>query len=105
VSHDRKIKKDAYYLYKANWSEHPVLHITQARFLDRKEELTPIKVYCNTGESELIVNGVSMGKSLANSMKIAIWNNIKLREGENTIVVSSGEHESCCVWNYSRIKN
>ena len=29
VTYDRKIKKDAFYFYKANWSDEPVLYITE----------------------------------------------------------------------------
>ena len=32
VTRDRKTKKDAFYFYKANWSDEPVLYITSRRF-------------------------------------------------------------------------
>ena len=35
VTADRKTKKDAFYFYKANWSEEPVLYITSRRYTER----------------------------------------------------------------------
>ena len=32
VTYDRKIKKDAFFFYKANWSDEPMLYITSRRF-------------------------------------------------------------------------
>lgn len=37
VTFDRKVKKDAYYFYKANWSEEPVVYLTQRRNVDREK--------------------------------------------------------------------
>lgn len=47
VTFDRKIKKDAFYIYKAYLSKDPFLHICGRRYVDRPEELTQIKVYSN----------------------------------------------------------
>lgn len=62
VTFDRKYKKDAFYAYKAVWSEEPLLHICSKRYVDRVEEKTKVKVYSNLPEVELFVNGVSVGK-------------------------------------------
>ena len=35
ITYDRKIKKDAFYMYKANWSDEKFVHITSKRFVDR----------------------------------------------------------------------
>lgn len=41
ITFDRKIKKDSYYWYKANWSKDPVLYLTQRRNIDRERKQTP----------------------------------------------------------------
>src|SRR5947208_14344666 len=30
VTYDRKLKKDAFYFYKANWSDEPVVYVTRS---------------------------------------------------------------------------
>lgn len=57
VTFDRKIKKDAYYLYKAYWSKEPFVHICGRRYVDRTESETVIKVYSNMPEVSLYVDG------------------------------------------------
>jgi beta-galactosidase len=57
VTFDRKLKKDAYYLYKAYWSKHPFVHICGQRYVDRVEAETEIKVYSNLPEVSLFVDG------------------------------------------------
>lgn len=39
VTYDRKIKKDAFYLYKAYWTEKPFVHICSKRFQKDRETL------------------------------------------------------------------
>lgn len=47
VTMDRKVRKDAFYLYKAYWSEEPFVHICGKRRINRTEETTELKVYSN----------------------------------------------------------
>src|SRR5207302_10460433 len=61
VSYDRRTKKDAFYFYKANWSDDPVLHLTDRRFIARTDPITEVKVYSNFDSVELKVNGRSLG--------------------------------------------
>lgn len=57
VTFDRKIKKDAFYLYKAYWSKEPFVHICGSRYVDRPEEVTEIKAYSNLPEVTLYKDG------------------------------------------------
>lgn len=57
VTFDRKIKKDAFYLYKAYLSDEPFVHVTGSRYVDRIEELTEVKVYSNQSTVSLFNNG------------------------------------------------
>lgn len=50
VTYDRKIKKDAFYFYKANWSTEPMIYITSRRFTKRPEASVQVKVYSNLHE-------------------------------------------------------
>lgn len=56
VTADRKICKDAFYLYKAYWSKEPFVHLCSKRYVKRHEEATQIKVYSNLPEVSLYVN-------------------------------------------------
>ncbi len=58
VTFDRKIKKDAFYIYKAYLSTDPFVHICGRRYVDRAVEETEIKVYSNLSEVTLFVDGV-----------------------------------------------
>lgn len=58
VTFDRKIKKDAFYLYKATWNkEEPFVHICGRRYVDRTEQKTEVRVYSNQHQVTLMVDG------------------------------------------------
>ena len=57
VTFDRKIKKDAFYLYKAYWSKEAIVHTCGSRYVDRAEDVTEVKVYSNLPEVALYVDG------------------------------------------------
>ncbi|WP_026671059.1 glycoside hydrolase family 2 protein [Butyrivibrio sp. AE3006] len=56
ITFDRKTKKDAYYIYKAWWSDEPFVHLCGRRYHDRIEENTEIKVYSNLNKVTLYVD-------------------------------------------------
>jgi beta-galactosidase len=85
VTFDRKTKKDAFFFYKAEWSDEPVLYIASRRHSDRAEAITEVKVYSNADTVELMVNGVSQGRPARKSDCIFLWKGVSLRPGENTI--------------------
>ena len=57
VTFDRKIKKDAFYLYKAYLSKEPFVHLCGSRYVERPEEITEVKVYSNCSPITLLVDG------------------------------------------------
>lgn len=59
ITFDRKIKKDAFYIYKAYLSDEPFVHLCGRRYVDRTEDVTEIKVYSNQSEVTLLVDGKS----------------------------------------------
>ena len=66
VTFDRAVKKDAFYFYKANWSEEPVLYIAERRNKERQTNLISVKVYTNLDEVALYVNSKKNSHSKAN---------------------------------------
>ena len=87
VTYDRKTPKDAFYFYKANWSEKPVLHITSKRHIERTEPETDIKIYSNCSDITLYVNGMKYAGN-SGDHNIFIWKNIRLQPGKNKIRVT-----------------
>ena len=101
VTYDRKVKKDVFYWYKANWTDEPVVYITSRRFTPRVQEKTPVKVYSNCDEVELKINGVSQGK-LSSVDHIFLWKDVALKPGNNRIealAIKDGKsHDDSCTW-------
>lgn len=62
VTFDRKIRKDAFYLYKAYLSDLPFVHLCGSRHVDRTGEVTEVKAYSNLDEIALFVDGVEFGR-------------------------------------------
>lgn len=102
VTYDRKIKKDAFYFYKANWSTEPMIYITSRRFTERPEANVQVKVYSNLRENTLYVNGKKIGKQKSDPLHRVVWQNVTLSKGENRIRVEgkskAGVIEDTCVW-------
>ncbi|MDD3508984.1 MAG: glycoside hydrolase family 2 TIM barrel-domain containing protein, partial [Parabacteroides sp.] len=93
VTFDRKVKKDAFYFYKANWNKKDkFIYIANRRCVDREEE-TDILVFANIREAELLVNGHSMGKQVTDKQATICWNNVKLRKGANVVEVRSSNRK------------
>ncbi|MBQ5541804.1 MAG: hypothetical protein IIU06_01915, partial [Erysipelotrichales bacterium] len=57
VTMDRKLRKDAFWLYKAYWSDEPFVYITGRRYVNRNERETTVKVYSNLPFVTLYANG------------------------------------------------
>jgi beta-galactosidase len=105
VSFDRKIKKDAFYWYKANWSNEPVVYITQRRVVNRGNQQTPVTIYANKGVPRLFVNGVEQTKYRKGYTDVHyIFEDISLKLGENTITAQIQKDgktiEDKIIWNY-----
>ncbi|HEY3762916.1 MAG TPA: glycoside hydrolase family 2 TIM barrel-domain containing protein [Verrucomicrobiae bacterium] len=102
VTADRQIKKDAFYFYKANWSDEPTVYITSRRFTIRTNSVTDVKVYSNAKKVELFVNGVSQGYQRNDGNAVFIWKNVTLSPGNNHIeahAVRNGQKtEDTCDW-------
>ena len=103
VTYDRKVRKDAFYFYQANWSKQPMVYITSRRHTPRTEALTDIKVYSNCPSVIITVDGVPMPVERL-GMGIFVARGITLRPGDNHIeaVAATAQHGTTisdrCIW-------
>jgi beta-galactosidase len=102
VTSDRSLKKDAFYFYKANWSDQPVLYITSRRFTERSGHATDMKVYSNAEQVDLAVNGKKLGKPARAGDRVFVWKEVPLSSGANRFTATArfacGELTDVCVW-------
>ena len=103
VTNDRKIRKDSYYLYKANWNRREAfVHITSSRYDVRDYKTTYVKVYSNCDTVLLYLNGQPVGEMTYVGDGIFIADEIDLKPGQNTIqAVGISENKKCegsCKW-------
>lgn len=86
ITFDRKIKKDSYFWYKANWSEDPVLYLTQRRNTDREKKETSVTVYSNIGTPKVYLNGKELtGLRKGYTNVHYIFDKVILSTGKNTL--------------------
>lgn len=102
VTYDRKIRKDAFYFYKAQWSNDPFVYITDRRFTPRTDPLTEVKIYSNCDRVELTVNGDSKGTQKGDDEHIFRWPALTLKKGGNRIEATATyggkTFNDSCVW-------
>ncbi len=88
VTFDRKVRKDAFYFYKANWNKkEPMLYLAEKRNRHRLRPLQHFIAFTTAREAELFVNGKSCGKHKTDSYATVEWKDIPLKTGENHIKV------------------
>jgi beta-galactosidase len=85
VTQDRQLKKDAFYFYKANWSEQPTVYIAARRLTPRRQNTTEVQVYSNCARVELKVNGKSLGEADKDRVNVCHWQSVNLQCGPNKI--------------------
>lgn len=94
VTFDRKVRKDAYYFYKANWNHAtPTLHLAGKRNTRRTKALQDFMVFTNQPQAELFVNGISIGKQQPDAYGVVCWKNVQLQPGSNSVEVRAGQRK------------
>jgi len=88
VSYDRRVKKDAFYFYKACWGREPFVHVNGRRYEKRWKDTIDIKVYSNQKSVRLYVNGEFFEEQCGE--RIFLFKGIRLLEGENRIEARCG---------------
>ncbi|WP_410657403.1 glycoside hydrolase family 2 TIM barrel-domain containing protein [Amycolatopsis sp. lyj-112] len=88
VTGDRRIRKDAYYWYQANWTSTPVVHLTSGRWTSRTASVTDVKAYTNADTVTLHVNGRQIGAARSGADRAVVWPEVSLNPGPNVVTVS-----------------
>ncbi len=85
VSYDRRVKKDAFFWYKVNWSTDPIVHITGRRNNPRTAATIDVKVYSNLDTVSLSVNGAVFSAPQSSPDHIFRFAGVPLAVGENRV--------------------
>ena len=106
MTFDRRIKKDSYFWYKANWSKEPVLYLTQRRNAVREKKETSITVYSNIGTPKVYLNGKELtGVRKGYTDVHYIFDKVVLDDGKNILKASllhqGKEYTDEIEWNYN----
>jgi beta-galactosidase len=88
VSYDRKVRKDAFYFYRANWNPQPTLHLAGRRYVDRPYGVIGVKAYSNAREARLWLNGIDLGATPC-AGGICLWNAVHLAPGSNVLLAKA----------------
>ena len=90
ITYDRKIKKDAFYVYKAWWNPEPMVFVSGGRFVNRGPEAERnVIVYTNCDEVTLVVNGKDVATKKAEDHMI-VFEGVVV-DGENVVTAYSGD--------------
>jgi hypothetical protein len=84
VTYDRRVRKDAFFWYKANWSTEPFVYITGRRFDPRPSAIADIKIYSNLPSVHLVVNGRDLGTKTSDE-HVFLWPAVVLQTGPNRV--------------------
>jgi len=102
VTYDRDIRKDAFYFYRAIWSDQPTVHVQGRRYVDRAYPVTDVRVNSNAPSTTLIVNGVELATLSDCDQNVCVWSDVALVGGENAIVArgnfAAGPVEDAITW-------
>lgn len=88
VTYDRKTRKDAFYYYKAQWSDEPFVKIAESRFVNRERKQITVKVYSNQPAVTLTVNGTT--RTLTSDTGVFRFEEVALQPGENRVIAQAG---------------
>lgn len=94
VSFDRRVRKDSYFLYQANWSRQPVTHIAGRRHTQRAYALADVQVYSNAQRTTLMLDDQVLQTLEAAQcpMRVCTFSGVRLRRG-TTMLSAIGQHE------------
>jgi beta-galactosidase len=99
VTYDRKIRKDAFYLYKANWNKkEKTTHLCSKDYTERKEDVTDIIAFTTDSSASLFINGKQVGKMQTDQYATVMWKNIKLSPGKNHVEIRTANGADAADW-------
>lgn len=103
VTFDRKLKKDVFYWYKANWSKEPVFYLTERRAVNRERQATCITVYSNIGTPKITLNGRAVENITTGETAVHYTAKVMLQKGENEIIATAPDGTTDTIaWHYDR---
>jgi beta-galactosidase len=94
VTYDRQTRKDAFYLYQANWSDTPVLHLLARRDNQRSRADAVIRYYSNVESVRVTLNGQPLSASELYGPHAWIIKDLKLHPGKNVIAATGTTKDS-----------
>ena len=97
VTRDRKVCKDAFYFYKANWNEEPMVYIEGRRNTLRLRPQTEVMVFSNASSVTLSVNNRPVGTMTPDKYHICRFPVI-LEKGVNVITAVADGLKDYCEW-------
>ena len=97
VSHDRQLRKDAFYYYKARWSKDSFVHLCAKRFVNRAQDTIDVKCYTNQPSVKLLLNGNPFGEAKAENGAV-VFQHVPLTHGDTQIQVIAGDCVDSVLW-------
>ena len=95
VTFDRKTKKDAFYVYKAFWSDEKFVHLEGSRYQYRTVGEKTFRVDSNYAKVTLKCGDYE--KTITGS-HVFVFEGVPIKEGENTVVVTAGKSKETVVF-------
>ena len=88
VTFDRKTKKDAFYLYKAFWSDDKFVHLVGDRYPLRTIGAKTFTVYSNCDKVTL---KVGTKQKTVTAEGVFVFEDMEIKAGDNKIVITAGD--------------
>jgi beta-galactosidase len=105
VTRDRVTRKDAFYFYKAHWNPQPMIYLTSRRDSQRKSAATDIKIYSNSPQVTVKLNGKSLGEAIRVADRVFVLKAVTLAEGDNVVEAEGSVNgkaiKDSCHWTYA----
>ena len=98
VTWDRKNFKDAYYFYRANWTDTPTLRLVGTRMTAVTNSTATVLGFSNVGDVTLKVNGCAVGTLSPDEVKTVLWKDVPLTPGPNRIELTAGGRTASATW-------
>ena len=98
VAFDHRTRKDAYWFYRANWTDDPVLHLVGSPSRTAAGPVQSILVFSNVGNVTLEVNGRIVGEMEPDDVKSCHWRDVRLDCGNNVVTVRAGGIMRTAFW-------
>lgn len=99
VSFDRKRKKDAFYLFRANWNKQATtVHLCSKEYIQRKESVTDIIAFTTAPSVKLYLNGKLVGTQKTDEFKTVEWKDVQLQKGVNKVEIRTVQGNDAAEW-------